>query len=238
MKNAEKVLRTSTVHELRKKNNEVDELHKRLVKLTNLGKECGSERLMFGITIGSGLIDTGGGGRLGLLEFDLDASRNSNELLRSENAILRKYLNLYHSQIVDLLGEIGVKKIIKDSEIETSKHRAFIKNPVAPTYEIFQNLSSVTYQLRDKVLELFTSLNTFKQELDTLAQLHQNDKLQVETQTVSLEKLHQQQIQELKAENEKLSTSLKESEAVLERWAQFGFSGPLDSMPEILEAGR
>lgn len=226
LKSAEKLIKTTSVHELRKKTTELGELQRRLTKLAASKDLSVSSSLSWGpsgplIT----KIDTDGGGRMGLLEFDLKAAREQNNLLQTENSRLRDYLGLYEQQLIDLISDISDHQNLQNIDLDSLLYHVdevidnedqFINastcNALVPLPTIYKRLSVVTYRLRDRVIEIRNRLQASQNRVDEMNSLVEQQKIQSQEDQRSL-RLN------FERETECLKSSLKEAQAIIEGWA-------------------
>ncbi|OAV96481.1 hypothetical protein PTTG_11773 [Puccinia triticina 1-1 BBBD Race 1] len=227
LKNAERLIKTTSVHELRKKTNELDELQRRLTKLSSSKDLPLPSSLNW--TSSAPLatrVDTTGGGRVGLLEFDLKSSRDQNKQLQIDNSRLREYLGLYEQQLIDLISEIanpndpGGSNFEIDDEDPLDEDNRFISAPSSnvPLPKIYKRLSIVTYKLRERVLEVMKLVEELQSKLTETSSLAEQERIKSKKE---LEKMRTN----LEKEVEMLKLSLKEAEATIEGWAHTGLAG-------------
>ncbi|KAI9608651.1 hypothetical protein H4Q26_004836 [Puccinia striiformis f. sp. tritici PST-130] len=201
LKNAERLIKTTSVHELRKKNNELDELQRRLTKLSSSG------------------------GRVGLLEFDLKASRAQNNQLQIDNSRLREYLGLYEQQLIDLISEISNHNDLQTSIFELDDNEpiddevGYINTPHSnvPLPKIYKRLSLVTYKLRERVLEVVHLVEELQTKLTEISSATEQERIKSQKEIVKMRTNFEKEIEMLKL-------SLKEAEATLEGWAHTGLA--------------
>ncbi|KAA1065345.1 hypothetical protein PGT21_012763 [Puccinia graminis f. sp. tritici] len=229
LKNAERLIKTTSVHELRKKTNELDELQRRLTKLSSSKDLPLPSSLNW--TSSAPLatrVDTGGGGRVGLLEFDLKASRDQNNQLQIDNSRLREYLGIYEQQLIDLISEItnhsdaqGSVFEIDDEEPMHEEDR-FISTPNSnvPLPKIYKRLSLVTYKLRERVLEIIKLVEELQNKLTEISSLAEQERSKSQKELAQMRTNFEKEV-------ERLKVSLKEAEATVEGWAHTGLAwGP------------
>ncbi|KAI8449925.1 hypothetical protein BY996DRAFT_7427894 [Phakopsora pachyrhizi] len=222
LKNSEKLIRTTSVHEIRRKTNELSELQRRLTRLIDSKDIIPSRLILSGQALIGSRIETDPGGRIGLLEFDLQTSKGHCDLLRSENQQLRSYLDLYESQILSLISEVDepLKEFLVD---QLDRSDGTLKNTtITSTSEsinlstIYARLSLITYKLRDKVLELSNSLENSKSSVKEIERLNEEERSKIHHD-------HLKQRQALEIEIESLRASLADAEAMIDGWAKVGF---------------
>ncbi|KNE99421.1 hypothetical protein PSTG_07349 [Puccinia striiformis f. sp. tritici PST-78] len=226
LKNAERLIKTTSVHELRKKNNELDELQRRLTKLSSSKDLPLPSSLNW--TSSAPLVtrvDTEGGGRVGLLEFDLKASRAQNNQLQIDNSRLREYLGLYEQQLIDLISEISNHNDLQTSIFELDDNEpiddevGYINTPHSnvPLPKIYKRLSLVTYKLRERVLEVVHLVEELRTKLTEISSATEQERIKSQKEIVKMRTNFEKEIEMLKL-------SLKEAEATLEGWAHTGLA--------------
>ncbi|KAH9459977.1 hypothetical protein Pst134EB_008187 [Puccinia striiformis f. sp. tritici] len=226
LKNAERLIKTTSVHELRKKNNELDELQRRLTKLSSSKDLPLPSSLNW--TSSAPLVtrvDTEGGGRVGLLEFDLKASRAQNNQLQIDNSRLREYLGLYEQQLIDLISEISNHNDLQTSIFELDDNEpiddevGYINTPHSnvPLPKIYKRLSLVTYKLRERVLEVVHLVEELQTKLTEISSATEQERIKSQKEIVKMRTNFEKEIEMLKL-------SLKEAEATLEGWAHTGLA--------------
>ncbi|POW14708.1 hypothetical protein PSHT_07307 [Puccinia striiformis] len=200
LKNAERLIKTTSVHELRKKNNELDELQRRLTKLSSSKDLPLPSSLNW--TSSAPLVtrvDTEGGGRVGLLEFDLKASRAQNNQLQIDNSRLREYLGLYEQQLIDLISEIS-----NHNDLQTS------------IFELDDN-EPIDDELRERVLEVVHLVEELRTKLTEISSATEQERIKSQKEIGKMRTHFEKEIEMLKL-------SLKEAEATLEGWAHTGLA--------------
>jgi len=229
LKNAERLIKTTSVHELRKKTNELDELQRRLTKLS-ASKDLPPPSALNWSSSSSGplvnRVDAAGGGRVGLLEFDLKASRDQNNYLQIDNSRLREYLGLYEQHLIDLISEITHQheNLIPDSDEDDQpdpEENRFINTTSSsnvPLPKIYKRLSLVTYKLRERVLEMVALVEDLQNRMTDMSSRADQERV---TAQKALDKMRQ----EFGKEVDTLKASLKEAEATIEGWAHTGLAG-------------
>lgn len=229
LKNAERLIKTTSVHELRKKTNELDELQRRLTKLS-ASKDLPPPSALNWSSSSSGplvnRVDAAGGGRVGLLEFDLKASRDQNNHLQIDNSRLREYLGIYEQQLIHLISEISHQhdKLIPDSDDDDQpdqEENRFINTTSScnvPLPKIYKRLSLVTYKLRERVLEMGALVEDLQNRMTDMSSRADQERV---TAQKELDKMRR----EFEKEVEALKASLKKAEATIERWAHTGLAG-------------
>ncbi|MBW0465678.1 hypothetical protein O181_005393 [Austropuccinia psidii MF-1] len=236
LKNAERLIKTTTLHEIRKKSNELEELQKRLTKLTTI-KDLPTSSLSFGPigTIGT-RVETELNGRSRLLEFDLQTCRDSNRQLQLENAQLRQYLSLYEQQLSDLISEINPTDQTKCnySDQEDSKDednlRMSTSNNLTPLTTIYKQMSTLTYKLRNQVFEIKGVMEELRQQISDI-------NTRVEQERIEFREEQDKRRGLLEMEIESLKSSLKEAESVIDGWAHTGLaSGIPESELDLFNA--
>ncbi|KAH9459967.1 hypothetical protein Pst134EB_008178 [Puccinia striiformis f. sp. tritici] len=226
LKNAERLIKTTSVHELRKKNNELDELQRRLTKLSSSKDLPLPSSLNW--TSSAPLVtrvDTEGGGRVGLLEFDLKASRAQNNQLQIDNSRLREYLGLYEQQLIDLISEISNHNDLQTSIFELDDNEpiddevGYINTPHSnvPLPKIYKRLSLVTYKLRERVLEVVHLVEELRTKLTEISSATEQERIKSQKEIGKMRTHFEKEIEMLKL-------SLKEAEATLEGWAHTGLA--------------
>ncbi|KNZ53400.1 hypothetical protein VP01_324g3 [Puccinia sorghi] len=228
LKNAERLIKTTSVHELRKKTNELDELQRRLTKLS-ASKDLPPPSALNWSSSSSGplvnRVDAAGGGRVGLLEFDLKASRDQNNHLQIDNSRLREYLGIYEQQLIHLISEISHQhdKLIPDSDDDDQpdqEENRFINTTSScnvPLPKIYKRLSLVTYKLRERVLEMGALVEDLQNRMTDMSSRADQERV---TAQKELDKMRR----EFEKEVETLKASLKKAEATIERWAHTGLA--------------
>lgn len=245
LKNAERLIKTTSVHELRKKTNELDELQRRLTKLS-ASKDLPPPSALNWSSSSSGplvnRVDAAGGGRVGLLEFDLKASRDQNNHLQIDNSRLREYLGIYEQQLIHLISEISHQhdKLIPDSDDDDQpdqEENRFINTTSScnvPLPKIYKRLSLVTYKLRERVLEMGALVEDLQNRMTDMSSRADQERV---TAQKELDKMRR----EFEKEVETLKASLKKAEATIERWAHTGLAGgPMQAtgMQDVTLYGR
>ncbi|PLW12715.1 hypothetical protein PCANC_18149, partial [Puccinia coronata f. sp. avenae] len=224
LKNAERLIKTTSVHEIRKKTNELDELQRRLTKFSSSKDLPPPSSLNWSSSIPLATrVDSIGGGRVGLLEFDLNASRDQNHQLQIDNSRLREYIGLYEQQLIDLISEItnNTENLMFDSDDneqvdEENRYISTSSSNVALP-KIYKRLSLVTFKVRDRVLEIVKLVEELQNKLSEVSSLVEQEKIKSQKE---LEKTRARFEKEVEA----LKLSLKEAEATVEGWAHTGLA--------------
>lgn len=220
LSNAERLVRSSCAQEIRKRSQEIEELQKRLNGFVGTARvtipQDGISPSMVTCVVQQGQ------GRGGLLEFELQSAYRIRDQIVGENQELREYLSLYEQSILDLMGDIG-GPVFELTE-ETEPLVKSLDGNRRPSAHLFKRLSLLTYELRERVVGLQTSLAEVVGRVDTIKE---SERLERE----AIEEVGKARVTDLEREIERLKVSLAQTETVLAGWTQAGFDGPFGIMP-------
>ncbi|KAG0140152.1 hypothetical protein CROQUDRAFT_111265 [Cronartium quercuum f. sp. fusiforme G11] len=208
--NSEKLIRVSCGQEIKRRTIELEELQKRLSKLIDSGTiNSGREKVNQVIAKNQSVNIT-----KGLMELELEGVHEIKRKLGNENEELRRLIKFYEKSLLDIIKEIDSNCHF---EFESEPRlRALVNELQLPTSELFKRLSSVTYELREKVIGLKDTVTQAVANIEGLKSKAVED-------TAAVEKAVEIQLAEKEQEIESLRLALAEAEKVVDGWARTGF---------------